>query len=693
MAETKTAPRLTESLPGRLAGWLLAVLWIFSMSGVDANAFSSFPVCMVLCIVAVLVAGGICCGMRVVRMSWPGWLGLAIGGYFLLRCVHSYALVDSWCEAVLILGAFAYYIAGVYAAQNRRYTALVVVLAAALLLNVLAFWVVRQPWFCLEWTGRAAQTPAGPNSQPTTLFVYKNFAGVFLSLGGCVLALWGAWGWQGWRRTLCLLLGVAAVAVSLMCQTRAVYLVLPLCGVGAWAIHVLQCVFSGRKLGGMAIVLGGLLLMLLGLALYEIFFGYQLQTFLSSADSHLRYLIWGSICEVLPSVPLWGCGANVTQWEIVPFYSEWQLPNYAHNEYLQAWVDYGLLGVVLVLLVLVLHVVQGLRCMASEHVEPPRRLVTALAVLVLLVVAIYAVVDFPWHSFALVAMCAFACGVLASPFACSKEAWWSGRQWAAGSHAAVVGVRAQKWPGRVILLALLLGMGCWSASLGCKLYPAWAAQWRYNDWSAPGNDDSGKMRRGIIAALLPQYPSPALMDTYAMLPPAGQDDLPRRVELLKCAHAGNPRQLFTVAMLVDALGSSRCYAEAELLMRAAYVGEAMPASLLNNWPAYYAYNLLVWGRYEMQRGNHAKALSLLDYALKMGVLSGHAFNPIYRSGPQPWREHGGIKPFLRKLCETCERDVRVLRAVGTRPDNSWMLPVTPGGRPALYRSLVDAKQR
>ncbi len=687
MADEKPQLRLTESLPGRLAGVLLALLWVFSMGGVDAHAFSSFPACVVLAGVLLLVAVGLVLGRRVVRMSWLGWCALLAGGYFLLRCLHSYAVVDSWCESVLILGGFVYYVAGVYAAQSRSYASLFWLLAGVLVLQVAAFWVVRQPWFCLEWTGRAPQTMAGANSRPVTLFVYKNFAGVFQCLSGVVLGMWAVWGQQGGRRLCMLLVAGCSVGLSFFCGTRAVYVILPLLLVCGWLLYVVWQVCAGKKLGGVHFLLGFLLVLGVGVAVYDLVFGGELLSRLLGADSHLRYLIWASVCEVLPAVPATGCGANVTQWEIVPFYSEWQLPNYAHNEYLQAWVDYGPVGVLLVVLVVVLHLLRGLFCLAAEPVGQARKVLVMACMLLLVGLAAYAVVDFPWHSFALVGLTAFAAGVLASPFPHVQAALPGRRKWLAGK-APLVRVVVQKWPGRVVLLLLVLGLAAVSAGVGQRLWPAWQAQWAYNELCAPGADPRGDSRRSFIARLMPHYPSPALADTYFMLPPYNPD-LAEREQLLKTALSANPKQLFTLTMLVDVLGARHKFAEAELLMRRHYVGESMPASLLNNWPAYYAYNLLIWGRSEMQQGNHARALSLMDYALRMNRLSRIAFNPVWRSGPQPWRKHGGIKPELPQLLRTAERDVQMLRLIGTAPDDSWQRPLEQGGRPALYRTLLS----
>lgn len=692
MADGQSVPRLTESVPGRVAGVLLALLWVFSMSGVDAHAFSSYPVCVGLVLALLVVAYGLLRGYKIVRMSWLGWCSLLVGGYFLARCVCSYAVVDSWCEAVLILGAAVYYVAGVYAAQCRSYRGVFVALAVALLLNVLAFWLVKLPMFDLVWTGRAAQTPAGTNSVPTTLFVYKNFAGVFLCLGGCVLCAWSVWSLSGARRVLGIMLALVAVAVSFMCDTRSVYMVLPLALVGLWGLRLAMLVSANRRIGGGNLMVGGILFVALGICVYDFLFGGYLSDALGQVDSHLRYLIWDAVCEVLPSVPVYGCGANVTQWEIVPWYNEWQLPNYAHNEYLQTWVDYGLLGLLLMLGVLLSHVYQGVRCVFSERVTPNRRVLAGLAMLLIVLFAVYALVDFPWHSFSLVALSAFSCGILASPFERTAERLFSSRRWAGGS-APVIPVCAQKWVGRCVLLVLLAGVCGGLGMLAATLRPAWHAQWEYQKLSAPGQDATGDARRSLIAELLPQYPSPALMDTYFMLPPMNEQNLPLRERLLKQALVANPRQLFTLTMLVDVLGAQQKYEEADRLMRENYTGDSMPGSSLNNWPAYYAYNLLIWGRCEMQRGNHAKALSLLEYALALDAVNYTSFNPVWRSGPQPWKEHGGIKPGLRKMVDNCKLDVRMMRAVGTLPDDSWKQPYTPGGKPALYQSMLLKKRK
>lgn len=662
------------------------------MGAVDSHACSNFPVFVVLTLVLLLAGGGVLLGKRLVRMSTLGWLSLVIGGLFLCRCLHSYSQVDAWGEAALILGGIVYYVAGVYVAQNRHFRSLFFVLSAAVLLNIAAYVAARQPEFCLAWTGRAAVTPEGVNNCPVSLFVYKNFAGVFFCVAGCVLGAWSLMMQRGWVRAVNMLLALLSVAVAFMCGTRAVFLVLPLCIFGFWFECLLIRLFQNRPIQVVDFLVGLALVVLAGVTVFELLFGQKFASLVNSVDSHLRFLIWSAVCEILHTVPFWGCGANATVWEIVPFYNEWQLPNYAHNEYLQLWVDYGVLGLGAAVIVLSLHVLQGLRCMASELVSDERRMLASLALVVLLSVGVYAAVDFPWHSFAFVSMCAFACGVLASPFARICQSLFSSRRWASGSSAPKVAVRAQSWPGRLVLLAGLVALAFVAIRLSSRLLPAWQMQWQYAEIAQSGADEKGAARRALIAELMPQYPSAAAMDTYFMLPPYDADWMERE-RLLKMALKANPKQLFMVTMLADVLGKQGKFAEAEQLMRESYVGSDMPGSLLNNWPAYYAYNLLIWGRSEMQKGEHAKALSLLNHASGMMSKYSMNFNPVYRRGEQPWNRHGGIKPELPALRKSAETDLRLLRLIGVAPDDSWKLPLTSGGKPALYQSCQPPRQK
>lgn len=687
MAEVKQKPRFTESLPGRMAGWLLAALWIYSMSGIDSHSFSAYPACVLMPVVLLLAGVGILAGYRLVRMSGLGWFTLAAAGYFLIRCVNSYAVTDSYEDEAIILGGIVYYVAGLYVAQNRRYSSLFFVLGLALVLNMVAYWATKQPWFCLEWTGRALETPEGCNHIPTSLFIYKNFAGFFLVTAGLALGSWSLWSQKGAWRVICLVVSMGAVVLSFFCKTRVPYVMLPVALVIMWGLDLMIQLYSGRKPGWAAYLAGFIFLVMFLIGCYDLLFGNTIGSLFSSADSHARYLFWSSVCEVIPHTPAWGCGAGATEWEIIPFSNTWSLPNYAHNDYLQVWVDYGIIGIVLVFVLIVSHAVQLLRCIASEQVDIKRRALVAAAFIVVLLLAVYAAADFPWHSHALVCMGAFACGILASPFPHERGGWFSSARWTPGSPYALVEVKAQHWPGKSLLLVMLVALATINVDLGGLLHHAWHAQWEFNRLSREGVDSRWHARRAVIAALMPHYPCPALMDVY-FLTPLYETNYAEQESLLRIALQGNPKQLFMSVMLADVLDKQLKFVEAEKLFREKYVGEAMPATCLGAWSAYYAHHLLQWGRHEMKQGNLAKAVSLIEYALNIHKVRSISFVLLYRPTKQTWLKDRSSDKRLRSFVKDSRADLRLMKQIGIQPDDSWQEPLEPGGRPSLYRSWV-----
>ena len=689
MAEVKSGLRLTDSVPGRLAGWALAVLWVYAMAAVDAHSFTAYPACVALAVVVFLVLLGVLMGRRVVRMRWLSWFSLAAGGYFLLRCVNSYALTDSWGDEAIILAAMVYYVAGVYVAQNQRYASLFIVLAVALVINGAAFWAARQPWFCFEWTGRAQFTPEGGNRVPVSLFVYKNFAGFFFVVGGMALGAWANWTLKGWRKSLALALAAGSVAISFCCHTRVPWCILPVGLVILWGGDVLQQVFAGKKISMVSYGIGFLFLAVSVAAVWDLMVGNHVGQLFSDADSHFRYEMWAAVCETLPQAPLWGYGAGATEWETVPYLNSWAILNYAHNDYLQLWADYGLIGVGLAVVMLFMHAAQAIRCVSSSVVNEKRRALVAVAVVVLICMAAYAAADFPCHSFALICMSAFACGVLASPFPYERDVMAASRKNVAPD---IVQVKAQRWPGKIVLVVLALCVAGMSVQLGNRLQPVWMKQWEYNALSKSGEDEKGTARRSMIAELLHVYPAPALMDTYYMLPPP-HATLEEQEKMLRTVLAANPRQRFTALMLADVLDRLQRYEESERMYRNMYVGDGMGNTSLARWHSYYAHHLLLWGCHELRTGHPERALSLLDYALIMHKKNYIHFRMPYRSGEQPWMQHGGIKSYVPKLVKDVQRDVQFMKKLGIQPDDAWQLPLEPGGKPALYRRLLDKTSR
>ncbi len=665
-----------------LAGALLLVLWLAGMSLDDDRLCSSVPLCMGFAAVLVLAVAGMVVGARPARPTLTCLFGVAVGGFFLIRCVSGDMLSEMWRELPLILAAYVFYGAGYLLAQRRGGEALTLALALGVVVNIAFFFLLRDGLIPIEATGRPSMSLAGANSPGTTLFTYKNFSAIFLMVAGGVLICRPIWaGWKGGRSLLVCLVGMLGVVCSCLCGSRAVLLLLPLMVVSAWVLWLIIRLYSEKHIGygvvlsGLALFVGG------GVLLGELFMGDSLMQQILSIDTHKRTDLWGCIIDILPEVPWCGLGAGATQWMLVPFIDDHFVPNYAHNDYLQAWVDYGAVGIGLLLAVLVTHLASGFWSLASEDIDRERRAQVAACMLVLLAFAGCAMVDFVWHNVALVGTTAFACGMLASPIPSRREAWFKPRRnWAANSRPALRPVRPV---GR--LAATLCCICCISLAANCvyfawRLLPAWQAQWEYNALCRAGASEGERVE--FLERVMPFYPDPELVDHYMTLrPPAVRRDQDARKEsMLRMALKSNPHQLFTVVMLSDVLSRTGRYEEAEALLRKHYAPGGQPGTKLANWPVYYGMNLLTWGHERMARGEHAIALSMMEYALNIW---GHADGFQYRTSvssvdTRKRNKATAVYVAARRV------DVDMLHAIGVEKDDSWKRPMSPGGPSALY---------
>lgn len=676
MAEHVTPRRLTDLMPVKAAAWLLFALWIAGMSVFDTNACTSFPLVAGLGVVAALVLSGLSYGGRGVRLTWVNWVSVGIiGGYFLVRCLNSYAVAESWRESVLIVTGAVFYLAGVYAAQSRSIRPLCAALCLALVLNMAAFFLLRTGEIPIEWTGRPQWGFSGRNHLPVTLFMYKNFSGDFLCIGGLCAVGFALWGGAGLARKLvCTLLGLAAVALSFCCGTRGVYILLPVSAMVMWMLLVINHLFSesGKSV---LIVLGSIVAFAaLALGVYEFFAGGEAYTRLMSTDTHLRSMIWRCICDEAPNAPLWGFGVSAAHWGILNRFNEWATPNYAHNEYLQVWMDYGIIGVAAMAFIIVIHIICAFRRLAAESLPVPFRCLVSLSVLVLLGWGVCAIADFPWHHAALVGMTAFACGIMAAPYPHSRGG---------GDAALLVPVRAQGVWGRCSVALLCCATIAYAICMGGLLCKPWQQQWTYSDLVA--NQPENESRRlTLLEEVLHAYPDPAVMDQYYLIP-LTHNDWPKQEELLKEALKGNPHQLYTATMLADVQTRQGKYAEAELTMRRYFVGDGMGRCLMMNWPAFYVNNLLEWGSAELKKGNTEKAYSLMDYGLNIiGRESFYlSFRLAYRDNA-PWCKAASYRADVRSLEKRCAKDCALLKQLGVKKDDSWAQPSAACAKPALY---------
>lgn len=681
MEKNTVVKRLTETLPGRLAAIILAVVWIVSMSAVDSNAYSVWPFLIALSVVALLFISGMLFGGKVVRIPWMGWLMLGCGGYFFVRCLCSYSMVESWLESSLIISCGVFYVAGIYGAQTRNARFQVAVVLLAVVLNLLYF-CLRPGEVNMLWTGRPEYGLSGYNNQPSTLFLYKNFAGAFQMIGGCILlgiALWVVKSLQ--MRLLLLLLAAVSIFSSFYCLTRVVYLLTPVLICLVWGMQFLVELFARDKVRKMTIIGGVLIGVYAMVEVSNVFFGGGLKQ-ISDIDTHLRFGIWKHVLNVATEGPLWGWGTMASHWEVIGTFSANNTPNVAHNEYVQAWADYGIIGLATMLLLIVVHTLSGIRCMASDAVTPLRRGMIAVALMILWVYVIAAVTDAYWHSYAVAMVCAYSCGILVSPV-CSVSV--SRKCTNAKNVSSITGVKVQgKW-GRGILAVMALGVvgfTCWQS---LHLSEAWRMQWVFNDLSKPGVDDKAEKRLALLEEVMEVYPDTEVADNYFKIPHYGGVRSASE-SVLRKALAANPRQGYTIIMLVNLLGQQARYEEAEILMRRYYPQEGYSRCGTCNWPFYYYYNLLRWSFDLLEEGNQGRGMSMAEYALNMQKnVSFYVSKRQYTNGNEWVGElRIGMAADAKAIAKTLKKRLEVLRKVGEQKDDSWMQPMEPGGKTALY---------
>lgn len=689
---TTQRKRLVESRVGVLLAAMLGVLWLVSMAVVDGQALSFYPVGWgLLGVVGVCFAAQVM-GYKVVRLSLTGWLGLAAGAYFLVRCLYSPSTVASWQELGLIVGAFVFYMAGIYAAQKSDNRFILVVLLLAVGLNLWAYWLMQAPDTSIRVLGRPEEGLAGPNGRNVNLFVYKNFAGLAFVLFGMLLIWYTIWrNKYGVLAIVCLLCGLASCFASFYCDTRIIMLALPLMGVIGVALWAFLSVYQKKSLNLYQIVLLVVCAIALLIFIADLFLGQGLLNALFDVNSHLRFEIWAFAWAKVADASLFGFGAAEAQWLFSPTYNFRNLPNYVHNEYLQVWVDYGLIGVLLVFVLIISHTLHGLGIMASEHVDQDKKMKTAMAFLCLITMAFAAMTDFVWHNFSLVALTAFACGILATPYAHAPLKLLDFRHWAPGSGGSVRPLRAQNKTCKVVMLALMLAVGCCIANLTLKLKPAWQLQWQYDELCAAGANAAQK--RSFLCRSVAAYPDHGLGDNYACLAAPVNMNWPAYEQLLRTILAHCPRQIFAALMLADVLDQQHRYEEAESIYRQYYIGDGQDNRELRFWADVYALHLFAWGNHLMSTRDFGRAVSLFSAAeniIKSGPDPWLAkFNPARDKEPK-WRYR--VQHRRRPFVQACLTDLYLYKSLGIQPDDSWKRPLQPGGKAALYSRYTQAEK-
>lgn len=691
MHEPTPPTRFTESRLGRLAGILLALVILISMACSTGMVHTHVPAIALLLGVVLLALIGLLLGYRFPRIPLMAWLSLAVGGYFYWRASSSYSQLEGANAMALVMGAAVFYVAGIYYGLSKRADAAMAVFAALLLaINALYWYFARGAGLSLIWWGRPDVGITGLNSGHTALLLYKNFACVFFASAGVYLiarCLWlgfvGSW---SLLRGLGLVLGVGGLVISFHCGSRAAFLLLPLLAFVAYVLRLLLRAASQLRMrwfdwGFMLVAIAGF-----GALIFDFAGEQKIWASVNGVNTHLRTLIWRYLMEQVPAAPWCGFGAGASQWEIIPYFYEWFTPNYAHNEYLQAWVDYGLFGLTCMLFILLWHWLRALVSLSDSRLSAERRVQVAGALLLLMGISAYAFVDFPWHQFSLLCQSAFLCGVLASPR--GEEARLISLLSAKDSPPSPT--RPEQGWRRLALaltcLALLVGLG----SQLWRFAPAWRADWQYKTIATKGGSHEQEMQ--LLEEVVTYYPEADVVNWYLSLPyPRSTAGYAKLADMMAPCIAANPKNLFAVALQSDFLGRIGQYEEAESLLRESYVRGGMTRQNLTSWPTYYGMNLLRWGNYYYVQGQWAKAYSLLTYAYRMHRHSALTYNLDYRGSHQfdmqaYRRAQSERNKNLSQLMKNLQKNLQFMEKIGIKADDSWKEPMREGGSGPLYQN-------
>ncbi len=692
MKQGLSSARFVDSIWARLAAVILLLVWIASMSMPDDQVFTQHPMAVGLSLVCLLAVLGLCAGKKIVRLPIAAWISLGIGVYFLLRSLMSYSVLEGETNAGIILACMVFYVAGIYAAQLKRGGSLLTrILALVVILNIIAWFAMNKWDLSINYIGRAEVGLAGENSRHMSLFHYKNFAGAFFFFGGAALIWRVIWG-RSLKRWGLLLLGIGSLAMSLQCGTRAVYFLLPVVFVLGWMLWLMLRLFNKGRVGWLDGLFGVVCVTTVGFVVYDFFFGTAVSRFLTEVDTHLRFQIWGDVYSTLHDAPLWGYGAGASQWEIVPFFQEWNSPNYAHNEYIQAACDYGMLGLLGLLFILFIHIGKGYLLLSAEEPVKQRRTMVAMALFLLTSVLMTALTDFIWHQYAMATLSAFCCGVLVSPAKRKGGFLQFFRLSQMGKIVPLHVVKAQGWFGRTVLILLTLAVG---GALGYGAYrytPIYAAQWRADALVAANATAEERAQNVLQAARL--YPAHDIVREYARLiaQTPQRRDVENVTKLLERSLELNPKELYAVLGLVEYYSSKGEFEKAESLMRRSYPNNGPDRTILAQWHTPYGLNLIYRGFRALSNGDEATAYSMLDYAMDM-----HHHSPLYID--VAWRDtpakhlQGLQREGLKDLLAQTNYQLEFLRMLGVEKNDSWQAPQDGESSGALYKRYIPKNKQ
>lgn len=648
--------RVSESRYGQLAALLLWVAWVCCMATHGAQAYSSGLSCVLLCLPVGVMAVALVRGGRLVRVPAAMWFFLlAGGGYFLVRCAVSYDVYDAWNEAAHVLAAMVFYLAGfLYAPAKDEKGRLLAAVGAAVLLQAVAMMVVGagdapaplgRPLFSLEGTMNAAHS----------LFGYKNFTAAFLVVCGVFSLTYALV--EGGRKSLGWW-AVAAVALSasFFCASRAPWMLVPLGVAVACCVWLLARVFAGRSAVAAGVCLA--VLTLAGTAGLSVLLAQEggTERLAHWLDSHDRLYLSSLALDAGERAVWFGNGARAFVWEALPVSWTKYAPNYAHNEYLQMFADYGLTGCMLFLAALAAHVWMGLKRLGCEDGRRPALVAASMAGVAMM--ALYAGLDFVWHSMGLLAIAAFCAGVMAAP--CKPP------------------LRAESKAGRVVLLGVCAAVFAGLAFLSVQLFPAWCRQWGYS--KLVESRASVECRAAALSRVVAGYKDPLVMNEYVRLLVEAAPSVSSweaGVRRLDESLAYNPKYLYNAAMKADLLDRLGRFREAESVYRRLHVRGGIVHSGVYPWRPVYALHLADWGM-SLVKSDPNTALSLLQSALPLmnGMVD------VWAPAQSQLRMTPADERNAREVLQTT---IWYLKTAGAVPDEAWKASMAPGEQEALYQ--------
>ncbi len=687
MQQERTPLRFVDSIWGRAAAYLMLLIWIASMAIVDSQAYSQAPILIATSILCILGLIALSLRLKFVQTPALSWVTLGVAAYMLVRAWTSYSVFEAYSDIGIILGCIVFYLAGISIAPTLRAgTTLIRVLCLAVILNIIFWIVMNKTEMSISILGRPEIGLAGEQSRHMSLFLYKNFAGAFFILGGALLIWFSIWS-RRLSGIFYALIGIISLIFSFYCATRAVFFLIPVVTLIGWFLWFLLRIFTTGKISWFDGIFGLAFIIGLVMLIYDFFYGTGVMSFITGIDTHLRTEIWGLLLQVLPDAPLWGYGSGASQWEIAPLFNDWASPNYAHNEYFQLWTDYGIIALFATLILLLLHVIKGVILLTAEEPSHERRLVTAIAIFTLLGLAALSITDFVWHQYALATATAFCCGIIAAPVRRKhgnifKQWLGQDRQWI---REQMIEVKAQGTKGSILLalsLTLVLAMSVYESWV---LTPQYTAQWTLNSQAKEFRPYTSEQYETI----LDRYPDYLILERYLIAHPVMERDAhaQRAKQYLAASLEKNPKNIYNLLHLVEMNNYLGHFTENEHLMRQHLPRGGSDPVLVVQPHVAYGLNIISQGLQALSENKPEKALSMLDYGLKIHQRQALYINNAYIKDA-PKHLAGPQRPGLQELLKAATTQRDFLLGLGIQPDHQWKAPLPGEKQGALYQRYV-----